>query len=166
MSTVELKINHWGQVKLDKKEVRALLRSAANEVKTKTARLINQKAGGGRRYSPGYRASAPGKPPVRRSGALRRSLKVYTYKSGDGFSVREREFYSLFLMAGGRGGGRQKGGAAKRRHRRGMKQAPFKGQRVLLPRPHLDLVMKREAPEIDRRIRRALLEGLKWKETK
>ena len=86
MSTVELKITHWGQVKLDKKEVRALMRAAGNDVKNKTRRLISQKVGSGRRYGKNYKASAPYSPPIQRTGALRDSLKVYIYKSGEGFS--------------------------------------------------------------------------------
>jgi hypothetical protein len=167
MSTLELKVTHWGHVKLDKKEVRALMRAAGTDVKNKTRRLISQKAGSGRRYRKNYKASAPGNPPIQHTGALRDSLKVYTYKSGEGFTVRELQFYSLFLTIGGRGGGRAPGGGkGKRRHRRGMKQPSFIGQRVFLPRPHLDRVIAEQAPEIDRRVREALEKGLKWQETK
>lgn len=166
---VELKINSWGEVVLDKRELRALMRSAGNEVKRKTASLIGKTEGSGRAYYRGgrrYRASSPGNPPVFVSGALRNSLRVYTWKDGSGFAVRERQFYSLFLEAGARGGGGRKGSTKNRRHRRGMKQAAFAGQRVLEPRPHLDRVMQEQAPEIDRRVRLAMEKGLKWRETR
>lgn len=155
MSTLQLKITSWGQVELDKRELRALMRSAGNEVKRKTASLISQTAGAGRIYRGGrYRASAPGNPPIMLSGRLRGSLRVYSYKDGAGFAVRERQFYALFLEAGARGGGRRG---------RGRRQ---QSRRVLAPRPHLDRVMAQEAPEINRRVRLAFAKGLKWRQTK
>jgi hypothetical protein len=160
MSSLQLKITSWGEIELDKREMRSLMRSAGNDVKRKTAALIGHSAGSGRIYRGGrYRASAPGAPPIRLSGALQNSLRVYTYKDGSGFAVRERQFYSLFLEAGARGGG-PRGRAARRRGRASG------GSRVLAPRPHLDRVMQEEAPELDRRVNEALRKGLKWRQTK
>lgn len=171
MSGLQLKITSWGEVALDKREMRALMRSAGNDVKSKTARLIGQTAGTGRTYRGGggsryrgtyraghYRASAPGDPPVRVTGSLRQSLRVYAFKDGNGFAVRERQFYSLFLEAGARGGGKPGRGRAARRR--------ASATRVLAPRPHLDRVMQQEAPALDRRVRTALDRGLKWRQTK
>jgi hypothetical protein len=181
MTQLKLKINHWGDVELDKKELRSLMRSAGNSIKTQTARLINQSSGSGRLYYGGggsayrgsykagrYRASAPGQPPVRVSGSLRNSLRVYTYPSGEGFAVRERQFYSLFLEAGARGGGNpgSRYGVRARRNLARRRRVRSFTARILSPRPHLDRVMEREAPELDRRVRKALAEGLKWRETK
>lgn len=157
MTALKITVRHWGQVALDKRGLKALMRGAANDIKGKTARLINQPAGTGRAYYGGgggryrggyragrYRASAPGTPPVRVSGTLRSSLKAYVYKNGEGFAVRERAFYGLFLEAGAKGAGRRR----------------------LDPRPHLDRVITQEQANLDRRVRRALDQALTWKETK
>ena len=181
MSHLKLSINHWGEVALDKKQLRALMRSAGNDIKSKTARLIAATSGGGRFYRGGggsayrgtyragrYRASAPGQPPVLVTGTLKRSLRTYTYKNGEGFAVRERAFYALFLEAGAHGGGNPGGKqttlsrAQARRHRA---RSVF-GTRVLAPRPHLDRVMEQQEPELQRRVRTALTQGMTWKETK
>jgi hypothetical protein len=146
---LQMRITSWGEVVLDKRQLKSVMRAAGNDVAKKTQRLISQTTGSGRQYGRRYRASAPGQPPIMRTGALRNSMKVYVFGDGAGFAVRERQFYSLFLEVGARGGGR---GRATRR--------------VLLPRPHLDLVMQQQAPEIDRRVRRAITEGLTWRQTK
>lgn len=166
MSHLKLKVTSWGEIHLDKKELRALMRAAGNDVKRKTAALIARTGGGGRTYRlPGgksYVASAPGEPPVMLSGALRTSLRTYVYQDGDGFAVRERQFYSLFLEAGARGGGNRRQRAATRRQRR----ARVASMRVLLPRPHLDKVIEDEKPNIDRRVRKAFEQGLTWRQTR
>jgi hypothetical protein len=179
-----MQIRSWGEIWLDKRELKALMRSAGNDVAVKTRRLIGQTTGTGRYYAggggsayrgsyraEGYYASAPGAPPVQVTGTLRGSLRVYPYATGNGFAVRERAFYSLFLEAGAHGGGNPHGGrpgaaararARARRHRaRGRYQA-----RVLAPRPHLDVVMADEQPVLEKRVRLALDRGLKWRETK
>jgi hypothetical protein len=107
---------------------------------------------------------------VQVTGTLRNSLRTYVYPSGEGFAVRERAFYSLFLEVGARGGGNPYGGkgqsaksrAAERRHRRRTAYSA----RVLDPRPHLDRVMQQEEPALEKRVRRALAEALTWKEAK
>lgn len=176
MSELKITITNWGEVRLDKREMSKLMRSAGTEVKSKTARLINQDNGGGRvthyRSKPGsYTASMPGEPPVRASGKLRASLKSYVFKSGEGFAVRAREFYALFLEAGARGGGNPFGGraAAAAAWRAQARRKRARGRyttRVLEPRPFLDRVMAQEEPEIERRMRTAFDKGLTWKETK
>lgn len=172
MSDLKLTVNSWGEVALDKREVRKLMRAAGNDVKNKTGRLINQSQGGGKTYfgpAGRYRASAPGSPPVRVSGDLRASLKTYVFKSGEGFAVRARQFYSLFLETGAKGGGNPGARAVKPINRRTGRRMRAKGvytSRVLEPRPFLDRVMTQEAPELDRRVRLALTNALTWKETK
>jgi hypothetical protein len=178
MSELKLTVTHWGTVALDKREMRALMRSAAATIQRKTATLINKTAGSGRlygggggaqyrgQYKPGpYRASAPGDPPVRVTGTLRRSLKSFVYPSGEGFAVRERQFYALFLEAGARGGGNP-GRASKFRRGKRVRAKGVYTARVLLPRPSLDRVMAEEARELDRRVGTAMTQGLRWKETK
>lgn len=172
MSDLKVTVSSWGEVLLDKREVDALMRAAGNDVKSKTARLINRSGGGGRSYfSPGggrYKASTEGNPPVRRTGALRASLKTYVLKRTTGFAVRAREFYALFLESGAKGGGNPGARGAgfnartgQRKRARGVYTA-----RVLQPRPFLDKVMDAEAPNIERRVHEALTQALKWKQTK
>ena len=118
-----MQITSWGEVALDKRRLKALMRLAGTDIASKTRRLISQTTGSGRYYAggggsayrgsyraEGYYASAPGQPPVSVTGTLRGSLKVYPYESGNGFAVRERAFYALFLEAGARGGGNPFGG--------------------------------------------------------
>jgi hypothetical protein len=181
MSALKLTVTNWGEVALDKRQLKNLMRSAANDIKGKTARLIAQTTGSGRTYRGGggsayrgtyrpgsYRASAPGEPPVTVSGTLRQSLKAYPYPSGEGFAVRERAFYALFLEAGATGGGNPGGGRAGQRRRAQARRhrARYTTARVLQPRPHLDRVMKQEEANLQRRVRRALDEGITWRETK
>src|SRR5437764_1384183 len=84
----------------------------------------------------------PGATPVRRSGTMRGSLKTYVFKTGTGFGVRAREFYSLFLEAGAKGGGNPgKRGPVDRRTGRRMRAKGVYKRRVLEPRPFLDTVM-------------------------
>jgi hypothetical protein len=177
MAALKLTLSNWGEVSLDKRELRNLMRSAGNDVKAKTARLISQTTGAGRVYRGGggnayrgayrrgaYRASAPGDPPVMVTGTLRQSLKTYAFRSGEGFAVRERAFYALFLEAGATGGGNP-GRGAKGRARDGRRRRNS-SRRVLDARPHLDRVMAREEANLDRRVRQALAGGLRWRETK
>jgi len=177
MSDLKITVTNWGEVKLDKREMTKLMRAAGNDVKNKTARLINASSGGGRvthyrgdRHGT-YRASAPGDPPVRASGALRASLRTYPFKSGEGFAVRARQFYALFLEAGAKGGGNPFGGrsadsaAWRAGHRRKRARGRYT-KRVLEPRPFLDRVMNQQAPEIERRMRVAFDKSLTWRETK
>lgn len=169
-------VTSWGEVKLDDREVKKVLRAAGNDVRSKTARMINRSEGGGRlthyQGKPGsYRASTPGDPPVRASGKLRQSLKTYVFKSGMGFAVRARQFYALFLESGAHGGGNPFGGrpavAASWRgqHRRRRARGKYT-TRVLEPRPFLDVVIAQEATTLDRRIGEAFRKGLTWKQTK
>lgn len=172
MSALKLTVTSWGEVMLDKREVNNLMRSAGNDVKNKTARLINQSDGGGRSYfAPGgahYRASSPGSPPVRRTGMLRGSLKTYVLKQSTGFAVRAREYYALFLEAGAKGGGNPgtRGGALNPRTGRRKRARGMYTKRVMEPRPFLDRVMAQEAPALERRVREALTKAMKWKQTK
>jgi hypothetical protein len=177
VSNLQLKVKSWGIFAYDKRAVKALLRGAANDIKSKTARLIARTSGSGRVYRGGggakyrgtykaghYQASAPGEPPVQVSGTLKGSLKSYVYKDGDGFAVRERAFYALFLEAGalgGRPGSRAKTASARRQRR---KQAPTSA-RVLEPRPSLDVVMEGEAKNLEKRLTKAFDEGLTWRQT-
>lgn len=173
MSDLKVTVSNWGDVALDKRELAKVMRAAGNDIRNKAARLIAKSSGEGRGYygpSGRYRASSPGAPPVRVSGDLRSSLKTYVFKSGEGFAVRAREFYSLFLEVGAFGGSATSG--RRREHRKltasvRAQRAKARGERrQMQPRPFLDRVMDQEAPELDRRVRKALESGLTWKETK
>jgi hypothetical protein len=183
MSGLKMQISSWGEVVLDKRRLKALMRSAGTDIKSKTARLIGQTTGTGRAYRGGggsayrgnyrpgrYRASEPGQPPVILTGTLRQSLRVYPFPSGEGFAVRERAFYALFLEAGARGGGNPYGARGRpaaatvrlRKHRARGRYTT----RVLLPRPHLDRVMKEQEPALEKRVETALYQGMTWRQTK
>jgi hypothetical protein len=178
-AALQIKITSWGYVKLDKKELKALMRSAGNDVRTKTARLISQTSGGGRTYSGGggsgayrggykagrYTASAAGEPPVAVTGSLKKSLRTYVFKDGDGFAVRERQFYSLFLEAGAKGGGNFRGSARRAQARRNRRTAASSA-RILEPRPHLDRVMAQQEAQLESRVKKAFDQGLKWAQTR
>lgn len=171
MSDLKLTVTSWGEVMLDTREVNNLMRSAGNDVRQKTRRLIARSEGGGRTYDVQggrYRASAPGAPPARRTGALQASLKTYVLKQTVGFAVRAREYYALFLEAGAKGGGNPgaRGAAVNARTGARKRARGIYTRRVLEPRPFLDKVMAQEAPNIERRVREALTKALKWKETK
>jgi len=172
LSDLKLTVTNWGEVALDTRELKKLMRAAGNDVKNKAGRLINQSQGGGRFYfgpAGRYRASAPGAPPVRVSGDLRSSLKTFVFKSGEGFAVRARQFYALFLEVGARGGGNPGARAVKPVNRRTGRRMRAKGvytSRVLEPRPFLDRVMTQEEPELTRRVRKAIDQSLTWKQTK
>jgi hypothetical protein len=88
MSALKLTVTNWGEVALDKRQMKNLMRSAANDIKNKTSRLVSQTTGSGRTYRGGggsayrgayrpgpYRASAPGDAPVMVSGTLRQSCE-------------------------------------------------------------------------------------------
>ena len=174
MSDLKLTVTSWGEIAIDKREMRALMRGAGNDVRSKTSRLINASDGSGRVYRrPGgagsYRASTSGNPPIRRSGALRASLKTYVFKSAEGFAVRARQFYALFLEVGASGGGNPGSRASLPINRRTGRKMRTKGRyttRVLEPRPFLDRVMAQEAPNITRRLRDAFARSLTWKQTR
>jgi hypothetical protein len=178
LSALRLTISSWGEVQLDKRELKNLMRSAAGTVRTQTRRLIAKGAGGGRWYAGGggaayrgtyragrYRASAPGAAPVSVSGTLAGSLVARPYKSGEGFAVRARAFYGLFQESGARGGGNPHGRAGVHQRTRQRRRRAFQ-TRILLPRPFLSQVMSIEAPNLDKRVRLALDQGMTWKETK
>lgn len=160
-----MRITSWGEVTLDKRQLRNLMRSAANDIRTKTRRAISLSEGSGERYGGAYRASAPGLPPVRRTGELYQSIRARTFRDGTGFTVRAGAFYATMLEAGAKGGGgyRHRGHIARliRRLRQRRHTA-----RVLAARPFLSKVMQQEEANLQRRVRIALDEGLTWKETR
>ncbi len=180
MSSLKLAITSWAEVALDKRQLKALMRSAGGDIAAKDRRLISASSGSGRVYRGGggaayrgayrkgpYRASAAGDPPVQVSGNLRKSVRVYPFPDGNGFAVRERQFYALFLETGAQGGGNpgKRASASRAQQRRHRARSAYTA-RVLAPRPHLDRVMKIEAPSLTNRVRKAFENGLVWRATK
>jgi hypothetical protein len=184
VSDLKLRVTSWGEVALDKRQLKAVMRAAGNDVRSKTAKLINQSSGAGRTYAGGgggsryrgayvnhpYTASAAGDAPVRVSGTLRQSLKTYPFKSGEGFAVRARIYYALFLEVGAFGGSpgksRQRVRGKLSRSVRSQRAKARGERREMEPRPFLDRVMAQEQAAIDRRVHAALTNALTWKQTK
>lgn len=156
-----------GNLEFDKKNLRAVLRSAGAEVAAVARKKIRATKGAGRWYrakkafrlrpaTPAYRASAINSVPVTVTSSLRKSIKVRMLKSGEGVAIRDHAFYSLFLEDGAQGG--QPGGP-KRKHRKGAKGF---GPRRLLPRRFLSLALKERAPSITARVKVAIKGGIKF----
>ena len=163
-----------GQLLWDKRKLKAVMRSAGAEIAALTRSLLAG-AGAGRSYRMSkargggiHRASAPGQPPARLSGALAGSVKVKPFRSGEGVSIRETQYYSLFLEAGAKGGaGSHIGGARGLRNvyrKRGGKNvlAATQGSRVLAPRPSLSRALEQRAASIGPRIAEAVDQELKF----
>ncbi len=160
-----------GALELDKRRIRGIMRSVGNEIAAVTRSLIRGSAGGGKIYSkPGggrYTASAPGQPPVSRTGEMVGSIVVLPFRSGEGVAIRERAFYSLFLAKGAHGGGGNTTSAANmhvaKSGKRRMNPSAINKSRILLPRPSLERALEERAPTIGPRLKEALLSGLRFK---
>jgi len=169
-----------GKLELDKRYLRGVFRSAGNEIAALTRSMIRHAAGGGRKYwlGPGhtYQASAPGQPPVSRTGRLDSHIVVRPFKNGEGVAIRETTFYALFLAKGAHGGG---GNTQDRRNillagetdargrvlrgRNRLKASAISRTRVLLPRPSLELALEQREASIEARVKEAIMQGLKFK---
>ena len=178
-----MQITSWGEVALDKRRLKALMRSAGTDIASKTRRLISQTAGSGRYYAggggsayrgsyraEGYYASAPGQPPVSVTGTLRRiaeglSLTRAAMASPCASAPFTRSSSRPARAAGATpsaAGANPRPPSAGARHRaRGRYQT-----RVSRSRPHLDRVMAEQEPILERRVRAALDEGMTWRQTK
>lgn len=163
-----------GRLELDKRLLRATLRTAGNEVAGVARALIRKGTGSGRLYR-GRRASAPGQPPVSSSGLLSRSIRVRVFKSGEGVAIRDTAFYALFLQSGATGGGgnsrsqanilpagqRGRGGRILRGKNR-MKAGAVSKSRVLLPRPFLTVALQQREASIAQRVAASINQGMKF----
>lgn len=169
-----------GALEYEGKHVRQVLRSAGAEVSAVARSLIRASVGGGRTYRlPGggtYVASAPGQPPVNRTGVLSTSFRLRTFHKGhaDGVSIRSRgkgkkdDFYSLFLEMGAKGGGRRWRNKPGAIHNTENARIYFRGDknvgtgRVLLPRPFLSVALGSRAASLTKRIGEAASQGIKF----
>ena len=155
---------------VDKKLLRKTLRAAGSEVAAVARALILRSQGGGASYSkPGggrYHASAPGQPPVSRTGVLAASLSVKPSRSGDRVTVRDSAYYALILEAGAKGGaGSGKKGVKGRRNKQGKSARPTSA-RVLEPRPFLSVAALQRQDSIAERVRAAMVDGIKFQRIK
>ena len=136
-----------------KKQLRATLRQAGAEVAAKARAMIRAAGRKG--------VSLPGQPPVSRTGLLARSFKVRLWKDGEGVTVRNTAFYSLFLEKGAKGGvGSGRKGMKGQRNKRGA----VVGSRILQPRPvmepALDAVVSNGLAD---RVREAVVSGMAFR---
>ena len=137
------------QLRLDKKEVRRVMRKAGQEIAALAKAEMRASKGGRVYYKHGRRvASAAGDAPAAQTKKLMQSIKVRPFKSGLGVAVRATEFYALFLESGAEGGSPHGGttsadgkrlGICNKYAKRGGKRVKIAmvGKRVLLPRPYL-----------------------------
>jgi hypothetical protein len=162
----------------DKKLLRQTLRSAGTEIAAVAKALIRGSHGGGRKYGR-HTASAPGQPPASLSGDLASSIKVRPWRNGEGVSIRDTEFYALFLEKGAKGGGGDTRNKAnmhlagtfdwrkgKIRTKNRMKKSAISQTRVLAPRPFLTTALEQRQQGIADRVRAAVVDGIKFKKLK
>jgi hypothetical protein len=151
-----------------KQQVRAVMAAAGGEVAAKARAMIRA---GGRK-----RPSLPGQPPRSVTGKLARSIRAKVRRDGEGVTIRESEFYALFLALGAKGGGGDAHNRANillagERNWRGkvlrsvnrMKRSAISKKRVLLPRPSLGPALDQViANGLADRVREAVVSGLKF----
>ncbi len=163
-----------GRLELEKKQLRATMRSAGAEVAATARRLVRKAVGAGRLYrGPGgsaaayrggykagpHQASAPGQAPASITGTLANSIIVKPFKSGEGVAIRDTAFYAKFLEAGAVGGsGSGRAGVKGKRNKRGLPSSA----RVLLPRPFLSMALEQCEPSIALRVAAAINQGVKF----
>src|ERR1700733_11845529 len=161
-----------GRLELDKKLLRATLRSAGGEV-VSVARSLIRASGEGKDQA--HRTSLPGEAPSSHTGALAAGIKVNVFKSGEGVSIvdtaRSRSGsgapYPLFLEMGARGGGGKKGSRnAYKRVNRKYVLVSVTGTRVVEPRPFLTAALTMREASILQRIKAAVESGMKFNRQK
>jgi hypothetical protein len=153
---------------VDKSALRKALRAAGVEVASVARALIRKS-----------QKSAPGLPPVSRSGALASHFAVKVDESGEGVTIRNKMFYSLFLEMGARGGGGDTHNKANilpagetnwrgrvLRSKNRMKKSAINRSRPLLPHPFLAPALAQREDSIAQRIEAAVVEGVKFKRLK
>jgi hypothetical protein len=156
------------ELDFDKKLIKKIMRQAGTELAAAARAILRQSSGSGRIYN-GIQASAPGEPPVKRTGELANSIKTKLLRGGMGVSVTDTAVFALSLEAGAAGGGGKKGSGQPRVHQKRslderIKAAMLKGNnRVLLPRPYLTLALDQKESSIEDRVRRAIQQGIEFK---
>ena len=108
---IELHARLFGHrsIDFDKRKLRKAVRAGARLVRREGRRLAGKKSGSGRRYRVWgdmlHRASAPGAPPAKLTGALQRSVFFRTLEGTSGLAMSvgpspRRVFYARFLAGG------------------------------------------------------------------
>jgi hypothetical protein len=148
--------------------LRALLRKAGAEVAARAKALIAQRSRGKNK-----RTSAPGMPPISRTGTLANSIKVRPFRDGDGVSIRDVAFYALFLESGTHGGkspGRRGGkGLRNPRTKFGGKsiRTAIVGTRNVPPHPFLSRALSDvTGADLERRIQDSVTQGVAFRRGK
>jgi hypothetical protein len=139
------------KVTYEKKETAKVLRQAASEVAKGIRRLIRGK---------GVQPSAPGEPPISKSGKLASSIKVSVTTRNDQVTARIRDvaFYATMLEKGAIGGGGKKG----QRNKRGKPST----RRVLQPRPFMYRVLDEKASSLTERMQEAIMNDMAFVKAK
>ena len=149
---------------VDKSALRRTLRSAGAEVASVARSLIRKS-----------QKSAPGQPPVNRTGNLASHLVVKVSKRGDSVSIKDTAQsatgsgapYALFLEDGAKGGGGKKGNRNIRKRINGKSVlVSAVGTRVLLPHPFLSVALDQRESSIAQRVQDAVVSGVKFQKVK
>lgn len=146
----------------EKKNLRAALRQAGQDV-AKTARALVRNAGGSGAYHNGHYASAVGEPPASLSGELARSITARTWSRGGelGVTVKDSVYYAKFLETGAEGGG--PGSHNTKANPKRKTRKVVRGKRVLEPRPFISRALDAKRSDIDERLKVAVLADIEFK---
>lgn len=134
---IDIKIDEF-HLELNKDILKKELRLIAKEVKQKTIALLKNSVPSGKKRG-SHTASAPGQAPSLMDGLLASSI---TYKiKKDRIVIKDSAYYSLFLEAGATKTGKS-------------------GTGTILPRPFLSTVLDEMRPDIEKRLEKAVMQGL------
>jgi hypothetical protein len=164
MPQLKVTVRGGGKIIFGKKELTLVLRKAGQEVAA-TARASIAKKLTKAQVSRGVvrGASAPGQPPMSRTGELRSSIKTRVWRNGEGVTVSDTAPYASSLEVGAVGGGGKKGSGRKRQHRRrSQSTAKPSSQRVLLARPFMEPALDAKRASIETRMKLAVNDGFAW----
>ncbi len=163
----------------EKKKLKAIMRGALGEIAADARKRLSAKAGSGRIYygsgganadkpykSGRHAASAAGQSPASVTGALRRSIKVQIYRSGQGGTVAAA-FYDRFLEFGAQGGGGTRGATNAYKKVGGKRvRVGLTGSRVLQSRPTLTAALEARGSSLSKRIRDSIALDIAFKRKK
>jgi hypothetical protein len=161
MTDLKVTVRGGGKIIFGKKELKAVLRKAGQEVASTARSLISKKLTKAQVRKGVVRgASAPGQPPTSRTGLLRASIKTSVFRNGEGVSIKDTARYAAALQVGAHGGGGKKGSGRTRKQR--LAGAPPSSVRVLLPRPYISAALDAKRSSITARLKAAVNEDVAW----
>jgi hypothetical protein len=154
-----------GRLELDKKLLRATLRSAGNEVAATARGLI--RAGGPKMPKQRRPASKPGQPPMNQTGKLAAGLVVRVYRNGEGVQIIDTARsakgsgapYALFLEKGARNFGPRVHNFGRRVNARKVADI---SKRELLPRPFMSAALDKVSASLVPRLAASVNQGMKF----